>query len=265
MADSIVSSETVCLRIGICDDEPLAIDYLTSHLQEWAKSRNCVLQLSAFSSAEQFLFEYEAEQNFDVLLLDIQMGAMNGMELARRIRNTDCEVQLVFISALTDYLYTKATRNLIPLTDYLSDGYEVAALHYLLKPVKPEKLCAVMDRAVQNLRKAEPFLLVTADQTTKRIPVSSIIYAEAFAHYIRITTKTETFELRENLFALEKKLGNLFVRPHRSYLVNLREIHTITKTEILLDNQQSIPLSRYNYQKINQAFIEYYKTRFAEL
>ena len=250
MADSIVSSETVCLRIGICDDEPLAIDYLTSHLQEWAKSRNCVLQLSAFSSAEQFLFEYEAEQNFDVLLLDIQMGAMNGMELARRIRNTDCEVQLVFISALTDYL---------------SDGYEVAALHYLLKPVKPEKLCAVMDRAVQTLRKAEPFLLVTADQTTKRIPVSSIIYAEAFAHYIRITTKTETFELRENLFALEKKLGNLFVRPHRSYLVNLRDIHTITKTEILLDNQQSIPLSRYNYQKINQAFIEYYKTRFAEL
>lgn len=237
-------SDITCLHIGICDDEPLAIDYLTRHLQSWATDRNIHLQISTFSSAEQFLFEYDENQNFDILLLDIQMGTMNGMELAHRIRSFDSHVQLVFITALTDYL---------------SDGYEVAALHYLLKPVNPEKLFAVMDRAMQQFHKTETYLLVTIDQTTKRIPVRDIIFAEVFAHYILITTSEETFELRETMSTLADKLGNSFVRPHRSYLVNLRYIHSITKTQILLDNRKTIPLSRYNYQKINQSFIDFYK------
>lgn len=238
-------SDITSLHIGICDDEPLAIDYLTGHLQSWASDKNIHLQLSAFSSAEQFLFEYDENQNFDVLMLDIQMGDMNGMELARKIRSIDSHVQLIFITALTDYL---------------SDGYEVAALHYLLKPVSPEKLFTVMDRAMQQFHKTETYLLAVIDQTTKRIPIKDIICAEAFAHYILITTREETFELRETMSTLADKLGNSFVRPHRSYLVNLRYIHSISKTQILLDNKQTIPLSRYNYQKINQCFIDFYKS-----
>lgn len=232
------------LHIGICDDEPLAIEYLSNFLNKWSESNNYSLQISTFSSAEQFLFEYESNKNFDILFLDIQMGNMNGIELAKKIRAIDENVQIVFITALTDYM---------------SEGYEVSALHYLIKPFEEEKLHSVMDRAVTNLSKTDRFLLLIINQTLTRVPLNSIVYVEAFSHYILITTKTGTCELRENISALAEQLGDGFVRPHRSYLVNLRYIHSISKTEILLDNGTQIPLSRYNYQKTNQAFINYHK------
>ncbi len=244
MTDTPIFNESHRLHIGICDDEPLAIDYLSTHLQTWATAHHHIIHISTFSSAEQFLFEYEENTDFDILILDIQMGKMNGVELAHKIRSTNRHVQLIFITALTEYL---------------SDGYEVSALHYLLKPVKPEKLFQVMDRAIQNLQKPEAFLLVTVDQTTKRIPLTAIIYAEAFSHYVLITTTNETIELRENISELAKQVGNDFVRPHRSYLVNLRYIYSISKTNILLDNQKTIPLSRYQYHNVNQQFIRYHK------
>lgn len=243
MPVSSVSEQNI-LQIGICDDEPLAVDYLTLHLTKWAKETGHPLHISTFFSAEQFLFEYEANQNYDILLLDIQMGEMNGMELARRIREQNETVQLVFITALADYI---------------SEGYEVSALHYLLKPVSAEKLFSVMNRAVQDRRQTEPYVLLAADQTTRRIALNSILCVEAFSHNLVITTQEERIELRETIGSLADKLGSSFVRPHRSYLVNLRHIHSITKSEILLDNGILVPLSRYNYQKINQAFLEYYR------
>ena len=92
-----------------------------------------------------------------------------------------------------------------------------------------------------------------------RIPVNDIISVKAFSHAITVTTRNAQYELRDSIASLETRLGSDFVRPHRSYLVNLRYIHSISKTEILLDNGTAIPLSRYNYREINQAFIHYYK------
>ena len=135
-------------------------------------------------------------------------------------------------------------------------------LPYLLKPVSEEKLFAVMDRASRNCKKTENYLLVTSDQTIKRISVNSILYAESFAHYIVLVTAEGEYQVRENTGAFAEKLGKDFVRPHRSYLVNLRHVHSISKTEVVLDNGKALPLSRYNYQKINQAFIQYYRGKF---
>lgn len=233
-------------RAGICDDEPLAIEYVTDCMQKWADENHMTFHLSTFSSAEQFLFETENEPPFDILFLDIQMGKMTGMELARQIRNRDSHVQLVFVTALPDFA---------------AEGYDVSALHYLLKPVSQEKIFKVLDRASRHFAREEAYLLLTDDQTLKRVPVSEILYAEAFAHNLQIVTKNNTYELRESLSSLAQKLGSDFVSPHRSYLVNLQYIHSIARTEIILDTQTRIPLSRYKYQEINQAFILYYQEK----
>ena len=235
------------LKVAICDDEPLAIDYVTYHLQRWAAKKQSVLEIATFSSAEEFLFAYEDNKDYDLLFLDIQMGEINGVELAKSIREKGESVQIVFITAVPDYI---------------SEGYDLSALHYLIKPVSEEKIFAVMDRAAQNCTKEEEYLLVKVDQTLQRIPVSSILYAESFAHYITITAKSGTYQVRENAGALAEKLNKDFVRPHRSYLVNLRYVQRISKTEVVLDDGMMIPLSRYNYQKVNQAFIQYYKGQY---
>lgn len=235
------------LNIAICDDEPLAVGYVAYNLRRWAEKNQSILHISSFSSAEQFLFEYDENRDFDLLFLDIQMGEINGVELAKNIREKDEKIQIVFITALPDYI---------------SEGYDLAALHYLIKPVSEEKIFAVMDRVAQNCITEETYILVTVDQTLQRIPVSSIMYAESFAHYITITAKNGVYQVRVNAGTLAEKLKNGFVRPHRSYLVNLRYVHSISKTDILMDDGTIIPLSRYNYKNVNQAFIEYYRGRF---
>lgn len=102
-------------------------------------------------------------------------------------------MQIVFITALADYI---------------SDGYEVSALHYLIKPVSSEKLGFVMNRAIQNVRKAEAYILISDNQTSRRIPVNQILCVEAFAHYLSIHTQAGTYELRENLSSFAEKLGS---------------------------------------------------------
>ena len=108
------------LNIAVCDDELIEIEYLTSLTQEWAKSTKTAVNISGFASAEAFLFRYEEDKNFDILLLDIQMKAMDGIELAEKIRESNSSVQIVFITGFPDYI---------------SRGYDVSALHYLIKPV----------------------------------------------------------------------------------------------------------------------------------
>ena len=105
-------------KIGICDDNQNDSEYLAELLQTWAKQSGYSLNIETFLSAESFLFHYAEEKAYDILLLDIEMGEMDGVELAKRIRQENDTVQLVFITGYPDYI---------------GEGYEVAALHYLMK------------------------------------------------------------------------------------------------------------------------------------
>jgi DNA-binding LytR/AlgR family response regulator len=161
-------------KIAICDDSVTDRKYITDLVNRWADQTGHSLQTFDFSSAENFMFHYADEKDYDILLLDIEMGGMNGVELAKRIRQDNDTVQMIFITGFPDFI---------------AEGYEVSALHYLMKPVSEEKLFAVMDRAAKNSVKTEKCLLVTLDQTLKRIPMSSIMYAETFAHYVVLATE----------------------------------------------------------------------------
>lgn len=119
------------LKVAICDDEEKQRIYMRSMLEAWAKERAHLTEVQTFSSAEAFLFAYNEDMSFDILLADIEMGKMNGVELARVLRARNERLQIVFVTG-----YDK----------YIADGYDVMALHYLMKPVNEEKLflCAIM-------------------------------------------------------------------------------------------------------------------------
>ena len=224
-------------RIAICDDSRADAEYLSALVREWAQGQ--AVQLQLFPSAEAFLFQYEEEKDYDLLLLDIEMGQMDGVSMAKAVRRENESVQIVFITGYSDYI---------------ADGYDVGALHYLLKPVKKEKLFEVLDRAAERLRKNERFLLLERGGIRVRVPFYEIRYLEVQQNYVTVHAK-EPITVKKTLGEFEKELDERFFRLGRSYIVNLSCVRRIGKTEVTLSDGSVIPLPRGQYDALNRALI----------
>ncbi|MBQ8496542.1 MAG: response regulator transcription factor [Clostridia bacterium] len=231
------------LNIAICDDEQNHICALAELVRKWEMCHSHQVKIQEFSSAEAFLFEYSENHDFDILLLDIEMDGMNGVELARTLRKENDNLQIVFVTGYDDYI---------------ADGYDVAALHYLMKPLKEEKLMSVLDRAVRLISDREKNILLNVGGIVLKLPLDKIMYIEAQQNYIVIYTEKDEYRVKRTLSSIEKELDNGFFRTGRSYIVGLRYVASISKTEIKLDNGTVIPLGRGLFDAANKAFIAFY-------
>lgn len=230
------------LSIAICDDEPKQIEYLKTMVAVWAEKTRHLAEIKTFPSAEAFLFEYSENKSFDILLLDIEMGKMSGVELAKQVRAGNNIVQLIFV---TGYY------------EYFSDGFDVSALHYLIKPATREKLYPVLDKAVSNLSYRERSLLLATAEGDVRIPLADIKFIEADRMYLNVHTTTGIYRSRMTLVQLSSLLDDTFFKVHRSYIVNLKYIRKITRTEITIDGDTTVPVSRGMYDEVHAALIRY--------
>ncbi len=228
-------------KIAICDDCTADTEYLSALAGGWAADAGHIAAIREFPSAEAFLFQYEEENDFDILLLDIEMGGINGVELARRIRERSRRVQIVFITGYPDFM---------------AEGYEVSALHYLMKPVSEKKLYSVLDRAADNLKKAEKQLKVTFDRQTVFVPFNRILYIEAQRQFVRIHTEEGDYRMKTSLAEMETELDEYFYRCQRSFLVNLSFVTRIKSQCVILKNGEEIPISRGLAEKIGKAVIK---------
>ena len=168
---------------------------------------------------------------------------MDGVAMAKQVRRDNEKVQIVFITGYPDYI---------------GEGYEVAALHYLMKPVEKEKLFRVLDRAAANLQKPKRAVVLPIDGESVRVPVEEIQYVESFSHSVSVVTTKGPFELRRGLSEMETLLGEGFVRCHRSYLVGLRFVSGLSKQKVTLDDGTELPVSRSAAAVVHKAFIQYY-------
>lgn len=228
-------------KIAICDDSGADREYVLNMVQRWATGAGHSVHTDTFPSAENFLFCYAEKSDYDILLLDIEMGAMDGVTMAKELRKNNDTVQIVFITGYSDYI---------------SEGYEVAALHYLMKPVKEDKLCSVLDRAAEKLAKNEKVLTFEIGGEMVRVPIYQIRYADVFGNYVTIHASSDT-TVKMTLGELEKQLDERFYRVGRSTIVNLTQISRVTKTEIKLADGTAIPLPRGAYDGINRAIISH--------
>lgn len=226
-------------KIAICDDSDADRQYVLNMVNRWAAEKSHVVHTDTFNSAESFLFHYAEESDYDILLLDIEMGVMDGVTMAKRLRKDNDTVQIVFITGYSDYI---------------SEGYEVAALHYLMKPVKEEKLLSVLDRAAEKLSKNEKVLNFEVSGEMVRVPIYQIRYAEVMGNYVTIHAATD-ITVKMTLGELERSLDERFHRVGRSAIINLTQISRVTKTEIKLSDGTAVPLPRGAYDSVNRAII----------
>ncbi len=227
-------------KIAVIDDNPIDVEYVSTLVEYWIHNSNTAVHMQNFPSAEAFLFQYEEDKAWDILLLDIEMGGKNGIELAKIIRRDNAEIQLIFITGFPDFI---------------GEGYDVSALHYLMKPVSEAKLYEVLDRAASNIRKAEKQLCITFDRRTDYVSLNQIYYVEAQKQYVAIHTAENIFRMKASLSETEKQLDEYFFKCHRSFLVNLRFIKRILSDCVLLKNDEEIPISRGMAEKIGKEII----------
>lgn len=227
-------------RAAIVDDSEADAEYVENLLKAWARERQTDVHAERFSSAEGFLFRYEDEKTWDILLLDIEMGEMDGVQLAKKLRQTDRAVQLVFITGFPDFM---------------AEGYEVSALHYLMKPVSKEKLFAVLDRAAENLGRREKRLRVAFDRQEEWLPLSQITYIEAQKQYVVVHTDAGEYRMKATLADTEKELDEYFFKCQRSFVVNLRHVLRIGRDCVELKDGTHVPISRGLAQTIGKEII----------
>ena len=228
-------------RIAICDDCRQDAEYLQQQLSQWAENRLIEIHTDCFSSSEQFLFHYAEEKRYDCLLLDIEMGVMDGVTLAKHIRRDNETLPIVFITGYDDYL---------------AEGYEVAALHYLIKPVKKDKLFGVLDRAVERRKRDERCLNLELSGEMVRIPFYEIRYMDVHHNYVTIHGKLD-HTVKRTLSDLEAELDERFCRVGRAMILNIKYIQRVTKTQVFLSDGTVLPLPRGAYEPLNRAIIEH--------
>ena len=235
------------MRIAICDDEKVQQDLLKNYIEEWAIENAEKIVINCFQSAEQFLFSWEEDMAYDLLVLDVEMGEMNGMELARKLRSQENEVPILFVTG-----YEK----------YMAMGYEVSALHYLLKPVRKEKLWEQLCRIRNSRKNMEKLWMQTAEGSIV-VPVEHIWYIEADRHNCILHYADKEQMIKHTLSYVAKLLEHRkeLVACHRSILVNLQHVSMIVKNELVMDNGERLPISRSMTGNVNQAFIRLYQGR----
>ena len=226
-------------RIAICDDEQTQIEYLTSIVSAWSNENGHVCEMRAFPSAEAFLFAYEDDNAYDILLLDIEMKHITGVDLAKNIRKKDQTVQIIFITGYSEYI---------------SEGYEVAALHYLMKPVSQQKLFTVLDRAAEKIKQNEKCLNLPLSGEMVRVPLHEIKYLDVHQNYVTVHGKAD-YTVKRTLGEFEDLLDTRFTRVGRAMIVNLTYISRVTKTDVYLSDGTVLPLPRGAYEPLNRAII----------
>lgn len=227
-------------KFAICDDNETHARQIKTLTSQWAEGAAIPVQLHHFPSAEAFLFAYETERDFDLLLLDVEMGGMDGVSMARLLRRENEAVEILFISGYADYI---------------ADGYEVSALHYLTKPVDREKLFAALDRAAQKWRRAEPQLRLELPGEIVRLPLDQIRYLDVLHNYVTVHAGRD-YTVKRPLGELEKQLDERFFRIGRSCILNLAYVRRVSRQTVELTDGVCLPLPRGQYEKLNRAIIQ---------
>lgn len=235
------------INIAICDDSKQERQILAALFKRYQELHATPLQIHIFQNGFSLLDAIDQGKRFDITILDILMPGENGIEIARNIRASGTDTEIIFLTSSPEYAV---------------DSYEVKAQNYLLKPVTEEKFFASIDSILAELDEKDTasFIIYTTEKQYSRIRVSSLVYGE-------VTHRTITLHLADQtmisaIMTFTEFLDILkaypdFIYPHRSYAVNMHYIQYVTKSDIILTDGQKIPLSRNNYTKISEQFLNF--------
>ncbi len=230
------------IRIGVVDDEPRSLQHVLDHLRRYEAEHGLALEIRTFADGRDISAGYIPD--FDIIFLDVEMEHVDGFTAAKRIREVDPEVVLVFITNMAQF----AIR-----------GYEVDALSYLLKPVPYFAFSQELNRSIERVRKrASDSIMITVDGELMRAELSGIVYFESVKHRLVAHTLTRQHSFVGTLKEMEATLaGKNFFRSNSGYLVNLRHVTGVKASSCLLVGGRELQISRPRKKAFLDALTDY--------
>ena len=233
------------MRIAVCDDDRTIREELFRLIQKQVSEAD----IMEYQSGEELI---NARGNFDIYFLDIEMGEVSGMDIARRIREQEENGrQRSIIIFVTGY------------REYMEAAFDVNAFHYLIKPIDTEKFSEVFRRAWKEAavfyEQEKKYIIVKSSGTQQKILLKNIYYIESGNKKVIFHTTDGTLEVYGKMEELEKGLGNTFYRCHRCYLVNMEKISAYSADNIQVINGDNLLLARKKYSDFIKTYMRYVK------
>lgn len=235
------------MKIAICDDDQQELLYITQLVNDYL---NCnfsgPLEVHKFERSMELLDQIERGHHFDIFLLDVVMPHMNGIKLAMHIRSTDEIAKIIFLTSTPEFAV---------------ESYSVGAFNYLLKPIQKNRLFSVLEKACSHTgTDLKPYIVVKTQTSLCKIFLHELVYVEVIGRTVYFHQKngimlesTITISQVEAILLVHKS----FIKPHRSYIVNLEYIKTLAPATLTTLSNQSIPVSRTAFKTVKQAYIDY--------
>ena len=213
-------------------------------MERYCRENGIEIKVDYFTDGNQLVFCYE--QKYDILLLDIEMPKMNGMDAARKIRNRDEHVIIIFITNMAQYAI---------------NGYEVGALDYVLKPIKYFSFSMKITKAISIVQKPEKaYLIIPYESGIKKLLIEDVLYAKIRDHWLTLFTKTGEYRMLETMKDFQKKVeGRYFLFCGNGFCVNLKYVTAYTRDQVVLCEKYEIPVSRSRKNEVKQALLNYYE------
>lgn len=216
------------IRIAIVEDEKKWDDTFRKYITEYGAKTKRAFEITSFPDGMEFISDYNG--GFDLVLMDIAMPHMNGMEAAKRLREIDGQVCLMFITTLARYAV---------------NGYDVNAFDFLVKPIDQELFDIKFERAVAYIEsKASKSFVISCSGGMRKMPVDKIAYIESVKHYLFFHTTDGVLKMRASLDDVKAFFeSNGFVAVNRSLLVNLAFVDGYDNSQVTVCGE-ALPLSR---------------------
>lgn len=232
------------LKVGVCDDEKHILEENVKIVEEVLKEKEAAYVIKAFESPRELLL---SQMQFDIVILDIEMKGVSGIEVAKKLRTNDENCIVFFVTNHENYLDT---------------AFDAHAFRFWLKPIDKARLSKAFDSAIARLEKRENFIVVTRGTSKIKIMQKSIVYVSSVMKKTIIVTPKGEIEVSDKFSDIMKKLSSNsdFFETHRGYCVNFAYVSDYDKTKVFCtvkDKKHEVYLSRRKYSIFCKSFIEW--------
>lgn len=231
------------MKIAICDDNLNIVDEVKNLLDEYALSKNLSLDISTFNDGQAVL---ESDERFNIAILDVEMPGCNGIELGKILREKNRHIVLMYITSHKKYL---------------DEALNLNAARFFEKPIYSKRFYDGLDNALKRIDNTTIKFFLKEDNASVRINANDIIYVEIepIGHRkTKIVTEEKTYiSSNKIVFWEEHLISSLFVKTHKSYIINMEYITKYENNTLQLDGKYNIPISRNYQSSVHKAFIRY--------